>query len=179
MCNFLLPLWLGSAERNSWGNESKSWRTWERHATTTLFSKRFFASSNIKNQRLTKEYQLKIEFGVVFTNEDWEKSPSDVRDQFGHYQSVLYVLQQRYRNNFNDFGNPNRRKKLVASRTSQKVHSTINSLMLCSPFLGKRKYEHPSRLSDFSADISKTNRISIDILRTKQQLSKMSTTPFM
>ena len=51
--------------------------------------------------------------------------------------------------------------------------------MLCSPFLGKRKYEHPSRLSDFSADISKTNRISIDILRTKQQLSKMSTTPFM
>ena len=51
--------------------------------------------------------------------------------------------------------------------------------MLCSPFLRKRKYEHPSRLSDFSADISKTNRISIDILRTKQQLSKMSTTPFM
>ena len=120
MCNFLLPLWLGSAERNSWGNESKSWRTWERHATTTLFSKRFFASSNLKNQKLTKEYQLKIEFGVVFTNEDWEKSPSDVRDQFGHYQSVWYVLQQRYRNYFNDFGNPNRRKKLVASRTSQK-----------------------------------------------------------
>ena len=79
---------------------------------------------------------------------------------------VCDTYYSRYRNYFNDFGNPNRRKKLVASRTSQKVHSTINSLMLWSPFLGKRKYEHPSRLSDFSADISKTNRISIDILRT-------------